>query len=82
MSVPQVPALPRPAGPTAGIDWARDDHAVSVVDRDGRQTQRFWVPHTAVGLGELTRRLHRAGVSHVAIERPDGPVVDALGPLG
>lgn len=83
MSVPQPTALlhgglPAPAGPTGGIDWARDDHAVSVVDPDGRQTQRFSVPHTAAGLAALTRRLHRAGVSQVAIERPDGPVVDAL----
>ena len=82
MSVPQVPALPHdlatPAGPTAGTDWARDDHAVSVVDPTGHQTHRFTVAHTTGGLGALTRRLHRAGVSQVAIERPDGPVVDAL----
>ena len=83
MSVPHPTVLPHggqttPAGPTAGVDWARDDHAVSVVDPDGRQTQRFSVPHTAVGLGALTRRLGRAGVSQVAIERPDGPVVEAL----
>jgi transposase len=78
MSVPQVPALPRPPGPTAGVDWARDDHAVAIVDSDGRPTQRFGVPHTTVGLGELVGRLHRAGVGQVAIERPDGPVVDAL----
>jgi transposase len=78
MSVPQVPPLPPPPGSTAGVDWARDDHAVAIVDPDGRQTQRFRVPHTAVGLGELVGRLHRAGVGQVAIERPDGPVVDAL----
>jgi transposase len=70
--------LPSPAGPTAGVDWARDDHAVSVVDPSGRQVARFTVAHTTSGLRELTRRLDRAGVSQVAIERPDGPVVDAL----
>jgi transposase len=70
--------LPTPAGPTGGIDWARDDHAVSVVDPSGRQVARFTVAHTTAGLGQLTRRLHRASVSQVAIERPDGPVVDAL----
>jgi transposase len=83
MSVPHTTAplhagLPVPAGPTAGVDWARDHHAVSVVDPDGRQAARFTVAHTTAGLGELTRRLGRAGVSQVAIERPDGPVVDAL----
>jgi transposase len=70
--------LPAPAGPTGGIDWARDDHAVSVVDPDGRQVARFTVAHTTVGLRQLVRRLGRASVSQVAIERPDGPVIDAL----
>jgi len=83
MSVPHTTApphggLPTPAGPTGGIDWARDDHAVSVVDPAGRQVTRFTVAHTTAGLAALTRRLHRAGVSQAAIERPDGPVVDAL----
>ena len=83
MSVPHPTVLPHgglpaPAGPTGGVDWARDDHAVSVVDPAGRQTHRFSVAHTTAGLGELVRRLHRAGVSQVAIERPDGPVVDTL----
>ena len=31
-----------------------------------------------VGLGELIRRLCRAGVGEVAIERPDGQIVGAL----
>jgi transposase len=64
--------------PTAGIDWASTDHAVAVVDPDGNQVERFTVAHTAPGLRQLTRRLWRAGVVEVAIERPDGPVVDAL----
>jgi transposase len=70
--------LPAPAGPTGGIDWARDDHAVSVVDPSGRQVARFTVAHTTGGLRQLVRRLGRAGVSQVAIERPDGPVVEVL----
>jgi transposase len=70
--------LPAPAGPTAGVDWARDDHAVAVVDPTGRQVARFRVAHTTSGLGELVGRLRRAKVAQVAIERPDGPVVDAL----
>ncbi|WP_241002296.1 IS110 family transposase [Streptomyces sp. CB01881] len=63
---------------TAGIDWARDDHAVAVVDATGRTLERFTVPHTAQGLRDLPRRLHRAGAGEVAIERPDGPVVQSL----
>ena len=60
----------------AGIDWAKDGHAVCVVDERGTVVSRFEVEHTAAGLRELTRRLQ--GVESVAIERPDGPVIDAL----
>ena len=63
---------------TAGIDWARDDHAVAVVDGRGRQIYRCAVDHTAAGLRELVGVLGKYGVDEVAIERPDGPVVDAL----
>jgi len=63
---------------TAGIDWASADHAVAVVDAAGVQQDRFLIPHTGAGLKQLVRRLRRAGVGEVAIERPDGPVVDAL----
>lgn len=65
-------------GVTCGIDWARDDHAVSVVDGTGREAHRFTVEHSAVGLRGLLRRLDELGVGEVAIERPDGPVVDQL----
>lgn len=65
-------------GVTGGIDWARDDHAVSVVDARGRELHRCTVEHSAAGLRELVAILGRHGVGEVAIERPDGPVVDAL----
>ena len=67
-----------PGAPTAGIDWASTDHVVAMVDHRGNQVERFTITHTASGLRELVRRLRRAGVVEVAIERPDGPVVDAL----
>jgi transposase len=63
---------------TAGIDWARDDHAVCVVDDRGRQVARTMVEHTAAGLRDLTGFFVRYGVGEVAIERPDGPVIDTL----
>ena len=63
---------------TAGIDWASEDHWVAIVDDRGRAVERFAVAHTAPDLRRLVQRLHRAGVVEVAIERPDGPVVDAL----
>ncbi|MFD9670270.1 IS110 family transposase, partial [Rhodococcus sp. NPDC059968] len=63
---------------TCGIDWARDDHAVSVVDARGREVHRCTVEHSAAGLRELLTVLARTGVCEVAIERPDGPVIDTL----
>jgi transposase len=62
----------------AGVDWATDTHAVCVVDRRGEVIVEFDVANTAEGLDELCRRIGQAGASRVAIERPDGPVVDAL----
>jgi len=68
-----------PAGNvTCGIDWARDDHAVSVVDVRGREICRCSVEHSAAGLRELLAVLERTGAREAAIERPDGPVVDTL----
>jgi hypothetical protein len=79
MSVNPEPEPGRPTSrPTAGIDWASEEHAVSIVDPGGVELERFTVGHTAVGLRRLPGRLQRAGVAEVGIERPDGPVVDAL----
>jgi hypothetical protein len=60
---------------TAGVDWARDDHAVSVVDSRGREVARCTVVHSAAGLRELVAFLGRHGVVEVAIERPYRPSV-------
>jgi transposase len=67
-----------PGDVTCGIDWARDDHAVSVVNARGREICRCSVEHSAAGLRELLAVLARYGAREAAIERPDGPVVDAL----
>jgi transposase len=72
-----LPEFP-PNDLTAGVDWARDDHALSIVNGRGREVHRCSVPHTSAGLRDLVRVLRRHGVGEVAIERPDGPVVDAL----
>jgi transposase len=69
---------PAPARPTAGLDWASTDHAVSVVGGDGAELERFGITHSKAGLAMLCRRLSKAGVDGVAIERGDGPVVEAL----
>jgi len=74
----RLPAAP-PGGLTAGLDWARDDHVVCVVDTSsGAVRDRFTVEHTAAGLSAAVIRLAKLGCAEVAIERPDGPVVAEL----
>jgi transposase len=74
VSLPDTP----PGGLATGIDWASADHAVCVVDAAGEVVSRFSVEHAAEGLRTLVQRLAGVGVAEVAIERGDGPVVDAL----
>jgi transposase len=62
----------------AGIDWASRTHAVGVVDDQGRIRARFEVPNTGKGFGGLIRRLLKLQVTGVAIERSDGPLVEAM----
>jgi len=73
-------AVPTRAEPRVcvGLDWAKDDHAVCIVDPDGDVRDRFTIEHTAAGLRRLIGRLLAAGVTEVGIERGDGPVVEAL----
>lgn len=72
-----LPEFP-PNDLTGGIDWARDDHAVAIVDHRGREVHRCTVEHTAAGLRHLVTVLGQHGVGEIAIERPDGPVIDTL----
>jgi transposase len=69
---------PAPMRVTAGVDWAKDDHAVCVVGPAGQVIDRFTVAHDRAGLQRMTARLAQAGVAAVGIERGDGPVVTAL----
>lgn len=64
----------------AAIDWASEEHAVSLIDRDAR-THRTTIKHTAPGFDRLVVWLARFGPPDqipVAIERPDGRLVDRL----
>ena len=72
--LPDVPA----GGVCAGIDWATADHAVCMVDMAGRVTDRFSVAHDKAGITTIITRLRKNKVTEVAIERGDGPLVDAL----
>jgi transposase len=62
----------------AGLDWAKDNHAVCVLDADGEPVERITVAHSKAGLARLNTILDRHGVDAVGIERGDGPVVEAL----
>lgn len=62
----------------AGLDWATRLHAVCVLEPDRQVRARFEVPHTGKSLRGLVQRLSKLGVTRLAIERPDGPVVEAL----
>ena len=64
-----------------GIDWAAETHAVCVLDAGGKIVAEFTIEHSADGIATLARRLARygeAGDVPVAIERPDGRLVDLL----
>jgi hypothetical protein len=66
-------------GAVAGIDWASQTHVCCVIDdRNGRVLERFDIAHDAAALRAMPKRLIRAGVTGVAIERGDGPVVEVL----
>ncbi len=64
-----------------GVDWASEEHAVCVLDESGRKKSSFVVAHSRDGFDKLVKRLSGLGFAGrvpVAIERPDGRLVDAL----
>ncbi|MDQ2913047.1 MAG: IS110 family transposase [Chloroflexota bacterium] len=63
---------------TAGLDWASEAHAICIVDARGEIRESFSVAHDAAGLAELVRRLGRYPGVRLAIERPEGLLVDTL----
>jgi transposase len=65
-------------GRFAGIDWASEEHAVSVHDGDGRIVEGRRYRHDERGLRALCNRLIELGVVLVAIERPDGLLIERL----
>jgi transposase len=62
----------------AGIDWASRTHAICVVDQTGAIRVRFEILNTGKTFTGLVKRLTRLPVAGVAIERCDGPLVQAL----
>jgi transposase len=62
----------------AGIDWASEEHALCVVDAGGRTLAGELFAHDEAGIGQLIARMRGLGVERVAIERPDGLLVDRM----
>ncbi len=65
-------------GNYAGVDWASEKHDVLVADAAGEKLLAATFAHDEQGLRALCRALVRLNVELVAIERPDGLLVERL----
>jgi transposase len=65
-------------GNYAGVDWASEKHDVLVADAAGERLLSATFAHDEQGLRSLCRALVRLEVELVAIERPDGLLVERL----
>jgi transposase len=65
-------------GSYAGVDWASAKHDVVVQDEAGEELLAASFAHDEKGLRSLCRALVRMKVTLVAIERPDGLLVERL----
>jgi transposase len=65
-----------------GVDWATATHQICCLDPAGHLVKQWPVPHSGVGLAMLVTELAGFGFSPervaVAIERPDGAIVEGL----
>ena len=62
----------------AGVDWASEKHDVLVQNAAGEELLAASFAHDEAGLRSLCRQLVRLNVRLVAIERPDGVLVERL----
>jgi transposase len=65
-------------GRFAGVDWASEEHAVCVVDERGRILEGRRYRHSESGIRALCAKLVRLRVALVALERPDGLLIERL----
>lgn len=63
---------------TAGIDLASEEHRLCIVGADGAGREERRYRHSEDGIEALVRRLAELDVRRVALERPNGLVVDRL----
>ena len=62
----------------AGVDWASEKHDVLIADEAGEEILAATFAHDEAGVRGLCRTLVRHEVMLVAIERPDGLLVERL----
>src|ERR1700757_26612 len=62
----------------AGVDWASEKHDVLIADEMGGEIVAGTFAHDEAGVRSLCRTLARHEVTLVAIERPDGLLVERL----
>jgi transposase len=65
-------------GRFAGVDWASAEHALCVVDDEARIVEGRRYAHDERGIRALCARLLELGVALVALERPDGLLIERL----
>lgn len=65
-------------GACAGVDWAKDEHALLVADERGELLFEGTLAHDEPGIERLCRILVDLEVERVAVERPDGLLVERL----
>jgi transposase len=63
---------------TAGLDLASEEHRLVVVEGAGRQLEQRRFRHSEAGVQALVGHLLELEVTRVALERPNGLVVDRL----
>src|SRR5215208_5783488 len=62
----------------AGLDWAKDTHQVCVLEADGEPLLQRGFAHGERDLDGMCELLVELGVKRIAIERPEGVLVERL----
>jgi len=65
-------------GSCAGVDWASEKHDVLIADASGNELLAGTFAHDESGIASLCAALIKRDVEVVAIERPDGLLVERL----
>ena len=66
-----------------GVDWASQEHAISILDGNRKELESKAYPHTGAGLNQLANRLMELSgdlpaVVAIGIETPHGAVVETM----